>query len=106
MAMLEGTVTIDPVTAVASGAGAAKEIFDVMDSGMSYPGTLTPVAKAAAREQLAVLARAVAKIVPHIVSHAVVTASVASGIPVSTAGTAAAQTGATTAPGAATGTVA
>lgn len=47
-----------------------------------------------------------AAIVNHIVTNASVTVSVVAGIPVTTAGTAAAQTGATTAPGAGSGTVA
>ncbi len=46
-----------------------------------------------------------AAIVQHIVTNATVTVSVVAGIPVTTAGSALAQTGVTTAPGAGTGTV-
>lgn len=97
MAMSEGSVTVDPVTAVVTGSGAAKDVFDALDAGTSYPMTLTLSAKAAAREQLANLARAVAKIIPHIVAHAVV--DVASGIPVSSTVTGGTASGSTTSDG-------
>lgn len=100
MPMLEGTVTINPTTGtVIAQLGAAGEAFAVLDAGADY-GTLSstnPAAYAAAREQLAVLARAIAKVVVHIVTNAQVTTP--PGVAVATAGTAAAQTGATTAPG-------
>ena len=104
MAMLEGTVVINPATGSASGVGAAKEVFDAMDAGQDYQG-LSGSELAVAREQIAVQARAIAKIIPHIVANAQVTTTVAPGIAVATAGTAAAQTGSTTAPGTGTGTV-
>lgn len=98
MPMLEGSIVINSSTGVVTTkTGAAGEVFDVLVAGSNF-GTLqatNPPAYAAALNQLAVLARAVAKIIPHIKTNAVVP----SGIAVSTAGTAAAQTGATTAPG-------
>lgn len=109
MAMLEGSIVINSATgAVTTKTGAAGEVFDVLVAGSSF-GTLSvdnPPAYAAALNQLAVMARAIAKIIPHIRTNGVVSATVAAAIPVSTAGTAAAQTGATTAPGSATGTIA
>jgi len=110
MAMLEGTVTINPVDgSIIAKTGCAGEVFDAMEAGQDYGDTpaTNPPAYAAARQQIANLAKAVAKVVPHIQANAVVSTNVnttvATGIPVATAGTAAAQTGATTAPGAGTG---
>ena len=98
MAMLEGVITINAATGVATTkTGAVGEAFDVLDAAQSW-GTLAatnPIAYAKAREQLAVLARAIAKMIAHVKTNAVVPA----GIAVSTTGTAAAQTGATTAVG-------
>lgn len=103
MAMLEGTVTINSTTgAVTASTGAAGMVFDELKNNTNF-GTLqatNPQAYAAALQQLAVIARAVAKIIPHIKSNAQLSgAVVASGIPVSTTGTESAQTGATTATG-------
>ncbi len=99
MPMLEGSVTINPVTGVAVPLGAAGEVFTALDSGSDYGDlpTTNPAAYAQAREQLAVMARAIAKIIPHIVLNAQVTTP--PGVLVTTAGTAAAQSGATTTPG-------
>jgi hypothetical protein len=98
MPMIAGVVTINPATGTASPkTGAAGAVFDVLDAGQDY-GTLSstnPIAYAAAREQIAVMARAIAALVPYIQTNA----QVPLGIPVTTAGTASAQTGATTAPG-------
>jgi len=106
MAMIEGSVTVNPVTGTVTGAGCAKEVFDALVAPVSFPVGMTPAAQAVAKEQLAAIARAVAKVIPHIAAHAQVSSTVAPGIPVSTAGTAAAQTGATTSAGTATGTIA
>ena len=108
MPMLQGSVTIDPTTGADVSIGAAGEVFAVLDAGSNYGSlpTSNPAAYAAAREQLAVMARAIAAIIPHIQANAVVTTVVAAGIPVATAGTAAAQTGTTVSPGSGTGTVA
>lgn len=97
MPMSEGTVTINPTTGAASGSGCAKEVFDALAAGQDYGdlSTTNPPVYAASREQLAVMARAMAKVIPHIQANA----QVPSGIPVSTTGTAAAQSGATTSPG-------
>lgn len=107
--MVEGSIVINPLTgAFTAKTGAAGEVMDVLVAGSSF-GTLqatNPVAYAKALEQLAVMARAIAKIIPHIKVNASVSSTVASGIPVSTAGTASAQTGSTTGTGSASGTVA
>ena len=107
MAMLEGVIVINPATAVVTTkTGAAGEVFDVLVAGNDLSSlSANPVAKAKALEQLAVMARAIAKIVTHVKNNATVSATVASGIAVSTAGTASAQTGSTTATGTASGTV-
>lgn len=107
MAMIAGSVTINPTTGTATGTGAANAIFTALSAAQDF-GTLAssnPVAYAAARAQLADIANAVAALVDYIKLNAVVTTTVASGIAVATAGTAAAQTGATTAVGTGTGTV-
>lgn len=99
MAMLEGTITINPATGDAVKTGFAAIVFDALEASSPY-GSLAasnPPAYAAAREQLAVMARAVAKVIPYIVANAQVTTP--AGVTVATTGTAAAQTGATTAPG-------
>lgn len=107
MAMVEGSIVINALTGVVTTkTGAAGEVFDVLVAGNDLSSLASnPVAKAKALEQLAVMARAIAKIIPHIKNNASVSATVASGIAVSTTGTAAAQTGATTATGSASGTV-
>jgi hypothetical protein len=100
MPMLEGSVVIEPTTGVALvQLGAAGEVFAALNSGQVYGdlATTNPPAYAQAREQIAVIARAVAKLVLHIQINALVTTP--PGVLVATAGTAAAQTGATTAPG-------
>lgn len=108
MPMIQGSVTIDPTTGAAVPIGAAGEVFAVLDAGSNY-GSLqstNPAAYAAAREQLAVMARAIAVLIPHIQTNGVINTTVAPGIAVATAGTAAAQVGATTAPGTGIGTIA
>ncbi len=108
MAMTEGTIVINSTTGVVTTkTGAAGEVFDVLVAGSDF-GTLpatNPPAYSKALVQLAVMARAIAKIIPHIKTNAQVSATVASGIAVSTTGTASAQTGTTTATGSASGTV-
>ena len=78
MAMSEGSITINPVTGTASGSGLAKEIFDELDSATDY-GTVTGASLAAAKEQVAAIFRACAKVVPHIVSNAVVSTTISLG---------------------------
>ena len=98
--MIAGIVTVDP-TGNASGAGLAKEIFD--DYVPKFAGIPAGPTGAQAKQQLADLCNSIAtKTVAHITANAVVT--VAASIPVTTAGSATAQTGMTTAPG--VGTVA
>jgi hypothetical protein len=67
MAMSEGTVTIDG-SGNATGDGCAKEIFDELDAGQDY-GPLTGTELQTAKEQVAVVARAIAKVIPHIVNN-------------------------------------
>ena len=109
MPMLEGVVAINASTgAVTAQTGCAGEVFAVLKAGSNF-GTLqvdNPPAYAAALSQLAVMARAIAKVIPHIVANAQVSAEVAAGIHVSVAGSATAQTGATDAVGSATGSIA
>lgn len=94
MPMNEGNVTINGTTGAATGSGAAKEVFDALDAGQDYGDVVGPDL-AAAKEQIANIARAIAKIIPHIKTNA----TVPSGISVSTTGTSSAQTGSTTATG-------
>ena len=85
MAMQEGSVTINPSTGAATGSGCAKEIFDALDGSQDYQ-ELVANQLAVAREQISVMARAVAKVIPHIKSNAEVNTdvdtTVAAGIPV------------------------
>ena len=101
MAMNEGSVSIS-ASGVASGSGLAKEIYDEMESETNF-GTLLPPQQAVPKEQLAVLARAMAKVVPHIANNAVVTTTVGAGINVLVDTQSGA--GATTGTGTGTGTV-
>lgn len=78
MAMVEGSVTVNPATGSVVKSGCCGEVFDVLLAGSDF-GTLqvdNPPAYAAAVEQLAVLARAIAKVIPHVQTNAVVTTSV------------------------------
>jgi len=108
MAMLEGSIVINSTTGVVTTkTGAAGEVFDVLVAGNDLSSLASnPVAKAKALEQLAVMARAIAKIIPHVRTNGVVSTTVAAGITVATTGTAATQAGATTSVGAGTGTIA
>lgn len=105
MAMTEGSIVINPTTGVVTTqTGAAGEVFAVLVAGNDLSSLASnPVAKAKALEQLAVLARAVAKLVPHIQVNASVSATVAAGIAVTV--TPATGSGSTIATGTATGTV-
>lgn len=99
--MIAGAVTIDG-SGTPSGSGLSREVYDVMAAAFGL-GAIVPPSAPAAQQQVADLANAIAQAtVAHITANAEVT--VLSGIPVSTTGTAAAQTGATTSPG--SGTVA
>ncbi len=98
MALLAGACVISPA-GVVSGTGLAAAIATATMTPPTPPFT----SENSLQQWCNLLAAA---IVTHIVTNASVTVSVVAGIPVTTAGTAAAQTGATTAPGAGTGTVA
>lgn len=106
MAMLEGTVVIDPTTGnVTSKSGAAGEVFDAMEVGQDYGdlAATNPIAYAAAREQIAVLAKAVAKIIPHITTNAQVSVTTTVGFPIPVQVVPATGTGGTTGPGTGSG---
>lgn len=99
MPLLAGTTTV--TLGVASGVGLSKELFDAMrvDQGIAQ----IPINDAALK-MLAKTCNTIASVViSHFKTNGVITTSdtgtVAPGIPVTTAGTAAAQTGATTATG-------
>lgn len=84
------------------GSGLAKELYDIYVATIDISGDNASVV-AQSQQQVADLCNAFAQaVVAHVTANAVVT--VAAGIPVSTAGSAAAQTGSTTSPG--TGTIA
>ena len=102
MAMIQGTVVVDPLTGSVGGSGLALEVFTVLEAGQDFGG-LTGPSLAAAKEQLAVIARAVAVVVPHIQINALVTTTVATAIPVAV--TPSTGIGATTSPGTGTGSV-
>lgn len=102
MPMNGGDVTISGL-GIASGTGLSKELYDALEEEFGVSPAEVPQNVPGAQEQLAKMARRIAQVVvDHIVSNGVVT--VASGIPVSTTGSASAQSGATTATG--TGTIA
>lgn len=105
MPLLAGTVTV--TGGIGAGTGLSKELYDALraDQGITEGPTmqnpLTSLAKTCNTIALVVIT--------HFKTNATITATptltVPSLIPVSTAGTAAAQTGTTTAPSTATGTV-
>lgn len=108
MALIVGTISIDPVSGTTIAAtGAAGAAFAVLLAKTNF-GTLSstnPPAFAKAKQQIADIAEAIATATAYLLSDGQLQATVAPGIAVSTAGTAAAQTGATTAPGTVTGKV-
>jgi hypothetical protein len=108
MAMVVGTISIDPVTgATIASTGAAGAAFDSLLSKTNF-GTLAatnPPAYAIAKKQIADIAEAIATATAYLLANGQLEATVAANIPVSTAGSATAQTGATTAPGTVTGKV-
>jgi hypothetical protein len=96
--MLAGAVVIDE-TGVATGVGLAKEIFD--DYLPKFPAIPAGPLGSASKQQIADLCNSFAsKTIAHVLTN--ITIVVPPGVAVATAGTAAAQTGATTAPGVAT----
>lgn len=106
MAMVAGSVSVNGA-GVGSGTGYAKLLYDALISEFGLSPGSVPQNVPGAQQQVAKIANAIAStLIPYVVANAVVSSTVASGIPVSTTGTAAAQTGATTSPGSATGTIA
>ena len=96
MAMIPGTVVINPTTGADSGTGCAYELFQSMDAKQGW-GVLTGAQLAAAKQQLADLCESIGQV---IVAHVVANAEVA------TTGTAAnVTTGGDSANTSSTGTV-
>jgi hypothetical protein len=97
--MLEGTITIDPLTgATILAVGAAGEVFAVLDGAQDY-GAFTGPKLAEAKEGIATLARAIAKIIPHIQANAQVTTIITpTDVGLQTTTTAGAPTGPAAAP--------
>lgn len=85
---------------IVTGTGLAKAIGDALAAPLPPGSTTTESAMESFANNLA------AAIVEHIVANGLISVSVAPGIPVATAGSAVAQTGATTAPGTGTGSIA
>jgi len=108
MSLLVGSISIDPVTgATISSTGAAGAAFDSLLSNTNF-GTLAatnPPAYAIAKKQIADIASAIATSTAYLLENGQLEATVAAQIPVSVAGSATAQSGATTAPGTVTGKV-
>lgn len=99
MPLIPGDVSV--TVGVAAGAGLAKELYDALQTTQSIAPT--PVNHVALAE-LAKYSKVIAQtVVAHFLANGLITVtvsgSVAPGIPVATAGSAAAQTGTTTAPG-------
>lgn len=98
--MNAGAVSING-SGAASGSGLSRELYDALISVFGVSPGEVPQNVPAAQEQMAALANTIAqRVVAHVVANASVT--VASGIPVSTTGSASAQTGTTTATGSGT----
>lgn len=82
----------------------ADNVVNALEAAGAYADALNPAAaKADSKAKIKIITDA---IIDEITTHAEVSTTVATGIPVSTTGTAAAQTGATTAPGSGTGGIA
>jgi hypothetical protein len=75
MAMNKGIVTVNPSSGEATGAGAAKEVFDALDATIDYQG-VTGAPLGTARKQLADIANAVAVLIDHIKNNASVGVSI------------------------------
>lgn len=108
MAMNPGSISIDPVsgeTLVATGAaGAAFSVLIAKANFGTLPAT-NPPAYAKSKQQLADIAEAIASSTAYLLENGQLQGIVAAGIAVSTAGSATAQTGATTADGVVSGKV-
>ncbi len=97
MAMNGGSVSID-IAGIPTGSGLSREIYDLMEAAFGVSAAQVPTSVPGAQQQIANLANAIGQAcVTHMVDNAELI--VDSGIPVATTGTAAAQTGNTTAPG-------
>jgi hypothetical protein len=98
MPLIPGSVTINPGTGAATGAGLAREYYDALIAAFGLAPASVPQNVPGAQEQVAVIANTIAQVtVAHFIANGLVTTP--AGVTVATTGTAAAQTGATTAPG-------
>ena len=79
MAMNEGSVTIDPNTGAATPVGCAGEVFTALDATVDYGGLSGPQL-ATAKQKVADMAEAVAKVIPHIVANAQVSTTINAGV--------------------------
>ena len=101
MPLLAGSVSINAGTGAATGAGLAKEAYDALAVAFAVSPAQVPGNVPGAQQQLAKLANVFAQVtIAHLLANNLIT--VPTGIAVSTAGSASAQTGATTAPAIAT----
>ena len=108
MALVTGTISIDPVTGTTiSATGAAGAAFAVLEGDADFGdlAATNPPAYARAKQQLASIASAIATSTAYLLENGQLQGTVAPGITVATTGTAAAQAGATTGTGAVTGKV-
>jgi hypothetical protein len=96
MAMTQGSVSVNGA-GIASGAGYAKLLYDALwaITAARMASTASADSTTQAKQMIAEQANVLAGVIGYIQTNG----QVASGIPVSTSGTSAAQTGATTAPG-------
>jgi hypothetical protein len=102
MALVAGTVAINQSTGAATGAGLARVFYDALISEFAVSPAQVPQSVPGAQNQMARMANVFATAIDYLVANGVIT--IAPGIAVSTTGSAAAQTGATTASG--TGSIA
>jgi len=108
MALVPGSISIDPVTgSTIAATGAAAAAFSVLESKTNF-GTLAstnPPAYAKAKQQIADIAEAIASATAYLIANGQLEGTVAAGIAVATAGSSTAQVGETTAVGVITGKV-
>lgn len=85
MAMVPGSVSVDG-SGVASGAGFAKQMYDVLEAGTDF-GAAVPPGLAVSKTQLAVLCNAAAKLIEHVATNSVVSTTDAGTSPIAWTGT-------------------
>ncbi len=96
MTLLAGSVAINGTTGAATGSGLSKALYDALVTGFGVTPGAVPQNVPGAQEQVADLANALGQVViAYFLANAVITVPI---IPVTTAGSATNQTGATNAP--------